>query len=294
MTLYTSTVVFLGLSLSLSLLYFYCSLSWSLTSLCNLQMGSPREPVFIETPCFFKVMIGDFSEKLRIPPAFIPNFHGKLIEESTLKCPNDEVWPVKMKHDAGKLFFDNGWQDFVKDKNLEVGDFLVFRYDGDSGFDVQIFGKSGCEKGGSLFYKKVRKCLRFTALCTCRFQIKSAESDEKNGKGKRKAVFDVKSCRFKLKHPHFTARWRQHKPYTVLIPKAFVRQYNLTKRVDWSFRNPSGELWPVKIVHSCNRSDFGAGWRDFRVGNKLTGGDNCIFEFLKDDIIQVHIIRAKE
>ncbi|KAJ8645657.1 hypothetical protein MRB53_007405 [Persea americana] len=216
-------------------------------------MGSPREPVFIETPCFFKVMIGDFSEKLRIPPAFIPNFHGKLIEESTLKCPNDEVWPVKMKHDAGKLFFDNGWQDFVKDKNLEVGDFLVFR-----------------------------------------FQIKSAESDEKNGKGKRKAVFDVKSCRFKLKHPHFTARWRQHKPYTVLIPKAFVRQYNLTKRVDWSFRNPSGELWPVKIVHSCNRSDFGAGWRDFRVGNKLTGGDNCIFEFLKDDIIQVHIIRAKE
>ena len=26
----------------------------------------------------------------------------------------------------------------------------------------------------------------------------------------------MKSCRFKLKHPHFTARWRQHKPYTVV------------------------------------------------------------------------------
>lgn len=152
-----------------------------------------------------------------------------------------------MKQDAGHLFFHKGWQDFVKDNSLEAGEFLVFRYDGNSGFDVQIFGKSGCEKGGSLFYKKARKCLRFTALCTCRFQIKSAESVEKNGefvhlfssiltlrslysnivcitlhgtgwagKGKRKAVFDVKSCRFKLKHPHFTARWRQHKPYTVV------------------------------------------------------------------------------
>lgn len=117
----------------------------------------------------------------RIPPAFIPKFHGKLIEESTLKCPNDEVWPVKMKHDAGSLFFDNGWQDFVKDKSLEVGDFLVFRYDGDSGFDVQIFGKSGCEKLGSLLHNKVQKRHKFISVCQCRYTYRPVVSAKESG-----------------------------------------------------------------------------------------------------------------
>lgn len=79
-----------------------------------------------------------------------------------------------------------------------------------------------------------------------------------------------------------------------LIPKSFMREHNLGKKHTRFFRDPSGKLWPVNIIHSCNRSDFGSGWHDFRVGNNLGEGDRCIFEFMEGDEIQVHIIRDEK
>ncbi|KAJ0077414.1 hypothetical protein Patl1_36253 [Pistacia atlantica] len=35
---------------------------------------------------------------------------------------------------------------FVKENSLVSGDFLVFQYNGDGGFNVKILGKSCCEK----------------------------------------------------------------------------------------------------------------------------------------------------
>lgn len=86
-----------------------------------------------------------------------------------------------MKQDVGHLFFHKGWQEFVKDNSLEAGEFLVFRYDGNLGFDVQIFGKSGCEKLGSLLQVKGRKCRKFASVCECKYILKSPVSGQKNG-----------------------------------------------------------------------------------------------------------------
>ena len=44
------------------------------------------------------------------------------------------------------LFFWSGWHDFVKDNSLDIGDFLVFKYDGSSTFKVKIYGRNTCEK----------------------------------------------------------------------------------------------------------------------------------------------------
>ncbi|KAJ8645659.1 hypothetical protein MRB53_007407 [Persea americana] len=260
-------------------------------------MAKQSDQVSVRIPCFFKILLGDFTEKIRIPPAFIKNLNGKVIDESILRCPNGKVWPVKVKQDAGHLFFRKGWQDFVKDNSLEAGELLVFRYDGNSGFDVQIFGKSGCEKLGSLLRNKVQKRRKFISVCQCRYTYRPVISAKESG-GKSllkertavgvrtKRVFNGDACPLKLKHPHFTARWKLRKPYTVLIPKSFMREHNLGKKHTRFFRDPSGKLWPVNIIHSCNRSDFGSGWHDFRVGNNLGEGDRCIFEFMEGDEIQ--------
>eukprot|EP00268_Persea_americana_P026180 TRINITY_DN2556_c0_g2_i1.p1 TRINITY_DN2556_c0_g2~~TRINITY_DN2556_c0_g2_i1.p1 ORF type:complete len:302 (+),score=33.06 TRINITY_DN2556_c0_g2_i1:51-956(+) len=271
----------------------------------SFQMAKQSDQVSVRIPCFFKILLGDFTEKIRIPPAFIKNLNGKVIDESILRCPNGKVWPVKVKQDAGHLFFRKGWQDFVKDNSLEAGELLVFRYDGNSGFDVQIFGKSGCEKLGSLLRNKVQKRRKFISVCQCRYTYRPVISAKESG-GKSllkertavgvrtKRVFNGDACPLKLKHPHFTARWKLRKPYTVLIPKSFMREHNLGKKHTRFFRDPSGKLWPVNIIHSCNRSDFGSGWHDFRVGNNLGEGDRCIFEFMEGDEIQVHIIRDEK
>lgn len=45
------------------------------------------------------------------------------------------------------MFFHNdGWHSFVKDNLLKIGDFLVFRYDGESKFKVKFFDRTCCEK----------------------------------------------------------------------------------------------------------------------------------------------------
>ena len=51
------------------------------------------------------------------------------------------------------LFFRSGWQEFVKDNSLELGDFLVFKYVGKSTFNVKIYGRNACEKGKKLAKK---------------------------------------------------------------------------------------------------------------------------------------------
>ncbi|MCD7452603.1 hypothetical protein HAX54_017582 [Datura stramonium] len=41
----------------------------------------------------------------------------------------------------------NGWEKFIEDNNVELGDFFIFDYNG-SEFDFKLLGRSGCEKKG--------------------------------------------------------------------------------------------------------------------------------------------------
>ncbi|KAF8410593.1 hypothetical protein HHK36_003125 [Tetracentron sinense] len=108
-------------------------------------MGRKRKPPR-SRPSFFKVLVGDFSEQLRIPPAFIKHFNGNLPGKSIIKSPTGRCWRVNVGKSENDLFFQNGWQKFVKDHSLEFGDFLIFKYIGISKFTVKIYGRSACEK----------------------------------------------------------------------------------------------------------------------------------------------------
>ena len=78
------------------------------------------------------------------------------------------------------------------------------------------------------------------------------------------------------------------------IPRAFETEHDLRNNPSRFFCDPNGKLWPVRIYHSVGRSDFGAGWRDLLLANGVSEGDKCIFEFVQDDVIQVHIIEARK
>jgi hypothetical protein len=47
------------------------------------------------------------------------------------------------------MILQSGWEEFVNEHDLEKGDFLVFSYNGDSQFRVEIYDPSGCEKASS-------------------------------------------------------------------------------------------------------------------------------------------------
>lgn len=91
-----------------------------------------------------------------LPKTFSDNLKKKLPENVSLKSPSGVVWSIGLTTRDDTLYFAHGWEQFVKDNFLKEKDFLVFKYNGESQFDVLIFdGGSFCEKACSYF---VRKC----------------------------------------------------------------------------------------------------------------------------------------
>ncbi|XP_050236545.1 B3 domain-containing protein REM16-like isoform X2 [Mercurialis annua] len=76
----------------------------------------------------------------------------KLPDTVTLKGPSGTAWEVCLTSHENALMFGHGWREFVQAYSLEENDILVFKYNGESCFDVLMFdGQSMCEKAGSYF-----------------------------------------------------------------------------------------------------------------------------------------------
>lgn len=104
---------------------------------------------------FTQFLRDNFTQQLALPEKFTKHFKKKLSGNVTLKGPSGFTWDVGLTGNGDTLFFDNGWPSFVKDHSLKENDFLVFKSNGVSHFDVLVFdGLSLCEKATSYFVKK--------------------------------------------------------------------------------------------------------------------------------------------
>ncbi|XP_073005013.1 B3 domain-containing protein Os12g0592300-like isoform X3 [Typha latifolia] len=103
---------------------------------------------------FFKVMMSDFARSVTIPKKFSNLFKGVISETVHLKAPSGEVWDVGVTKCSGNIALQSGWKDFVRAHCIEESDLLVFKYSGNSCFDILIFDASGCEKATSFLIKK--------------------------------------------------------------------------------------------------------------------------------------------
>ncbi|XP_072959260.1 B3 domain-containing protein Os01g0723500-like [Typha angustifolia] len=97
-------------------------------------------------PHFFKVLLGDFTQRLKIPPNFLKHIFKEAAMQATLKGPSGRHWQVELVKDMKGTFLASGWENFVKDHTLKEHEFLVFRYDGDLNFTVLIFDTTACER----------------------------------------------------------------------------------------------------------------------------------------------------
>lgn len=60
--------------------------------------------------------------------------------------PCGEKWKVSILKEGNELYMQNGWKKFLKDNSVVHDEFLLFTYDGEKRFEVQIFGKNGIER----------------------------------------------------------------------------------------------------------------------------------------------------
>ncbi|KAF6170361.1 hypothetical protein GIB67_001960 [Kingdonia uniflora] len=83
---------------------------------------------------------------LEIPVEFIPKFGGTVPKNVRLKSVLGEYWSMEIGKSENRFFFGKGWEGFVKDNSLKLGEFIVFRYKGKSLLNFKIFGHNGLEK----------------------------------------------------------------------------------------------------------------------------------------------------
>ncbi|KAM5578668.1 B3 domain-containing transcription factor VRN1-like [Rosa sericea] len=112
-------------------------------------MGSLcRHQTFSSTiPHFFQIILEDTSRdiKIRIPKKFVMKYGEDVSNSACLKLPSGSEWEVELTRCNGKVWFEKGWPEFSKFCSLDYGDFLVFRYEGNSIFQVCIFDRTATE-----------------------------------------------------------------------------------------------------------------------------------------------------
>ncbi|KAF9687601.1 hypothetical protein SADUNF_Sadunf02G0110300 [Salix dunnii] len=124
---------------------------------------------------FSQFLHSGFDQRLAIPEIFARHMRRKLPDTVNLKGPSGSAWEVGLTTYNNTLFFNHGWQEFVKDHALEENDFLIFKYIGESNFDVLMFNMhSMCEKVASYFVKKYESTERGNGCRTKRKTIKSS------------------------------------------------------------------------------------------------------------------------
>ncbi|XVE66901.1 hypothetical protein DITRI_Ditri08aG0117200 [Diplodiscus trichospermus] len=90
---------------------------------------------------FYKLMVSSIlqDKKLRIPYKFVKKFGDELSSIATLTVPNGRLWLVELRKDNKRVWFDSGWNVFVEYYSICIGSFLVFRYEGNSHFNVHVY-----------------------------------------------------------------------------------------------------------------------------------------------------------
>lgn len=80
-----------------------------------------------------------------IPEKFARKYRKYLNVRVCLKASKGEIWPIDLVGYGGELWLQNGWPEFASCYSLRFGHFLIFKYQGNSHFDVFIYDKSGIE-----------------------------------------------------------------------------------------------------------------------------------------------------
>ncbi|KAF3774183.1 putative B3 domain-containing protein, partial [Nymphaea thermarum] len=273
-------------------------------------------------PHFFKVILEGSREKLMIPPAFAHHIE-KESSRAILESPVVKNWPVELVHDGDRLVFRNGWKEFFNLHSLEVGDFLVFRYDGNMHFTVRVFGKSCCEYNYALIEEhtdaigRIRQPVRMPSQHPAqKLSLSGNDIAHTHRETVKKPDVGVstKSRQLLSENHSFKVvmkRWGGKVQSNVYVPVGFTKKVEelapsfkasrgKAMEIDlYNVSDPSAEACKVHIIPRKSKETADAykicgGWLKFCRINKLKYGDVCTFELDRErSRINVYISRYR-
>ncbi|CAH2077346.1 unnamed protein product [Thlaspi arvense] len=234
--------------------------------MANASLYSPINPHF------FQPLVPGFQSHLNIPVKFFSEHIEGKHENKTLKLRSDaseKSWEVKIE---GKRL-TRGWKEFVEAHNLRMGDFVIFRHEGDVLFHVTAFGPSCC---GIQYAPSGSRDEEEDEV-----KIETSSSSEKEVEENLTAESNQSSSDLNCFRQSVTASNISRD--TVGLPAAFAKRNSLNKESqDIVLMNEQGRSWPseTKCVVS-GRVFIVRGWTRFCTANKLQVGDSCTFTLLQ-------------
>ncbi|KAK9945846.1 hypothetical protein M0R45_011341 [Rubus argutus] len=243
-------------------------------------------------PAFFKALMGDFSQDLRIPSAFIKNFNRRSLHICGLNGPSGQCWAVELEKRGNRLFFQKGWERFVEHHSLQVGDFLIFSYDGVSMFDVTIYGKTCCEK----HVKPAQRRSESNAISDKRRGKLPRRSDSHADKRRVDHVEETSlgSIPFQSENSYVARTLQKDTLYELYISKEVATKEGLRPGMTVKVKDTFGMSWSLKLCGSSadDRVLMRSGLADICKASIASPGDTLIFEFVKPRVVQLHVIKA--
>ncbi|KAM7482547.1 hypothetical protein LguiB_007130 [Lonicera macranthoides] len=100
-----------------------------------------------EGPSFYKIIVSGLNtEELRIPPHFVRHIKKDESDSVTLKGPSGGHWRVKLAQKENSTILQEGLKEFIRDNSIGEANCLLFTYEGNLCFNVQVFDKCGLER----------------------------------------------------------------------------------------------------------------------------------------------------
>ncbi|PKI48444.1 putative B3 domain-containing protein Os03g0621600 [Punica granatum] len=261
------------------------------------QPSKPKKKM-ITRPYFFKVLIGDFSTKLRVPPAFVKNFKETLPTKVLLK--SDYVgqlsWYVKMKKTKSGCYFTDGWPKIVRDLELKLGDFLVFRLVNEGTLKAVVFDRTCCEKKIHIRSKRDGgDDHKGNVMEGEDIKRRHADSPEEDGKGAAAGAPASPSSSSKKAPPRLEKPLVKHEMRCLSIPTRVANEARQWTRESAVIRGSNGRKWRVVIklrTKGYRRLDFSTGWSSFIRDNGLSPGDTLRLDFKggRDNLIEAEVL----
>ncbi|KAL5714405.1 hypothetical protein ACHQM5_016371 [Ranunculus cassubicifolius] len=223
----------------------------------------------------------------RLPMKFVQKFGHELSNVALLKVNDGKNWSFDLRKANNEIVFHNNWLEFVEYYSISLGHLLVFKYDGNSSFDVAIFDMT---------------CSEITYPEEVNNDEEPSGTEERTDEFLNDATQVALQNNLKPKHPYFRVvmapSYVRAGGYS-RVPYPFARQYlkNNIKSLRFEVSdNGKCQEWEVGYVKYNDRYiRLSKGWGTFVKGNNLKEGDTCVFEMIKQNAsFKVHIFRSGE
>ncbi|XP_055819896.1 B3 domain-containing protein REM10-like isoform X2 [Solanum dulcamara] len=235
-------------------------------------------------PHFLKPILPGFKNGLKIPVGFLKYLKGyKHFKEAVLKRDGKE-WRVKLNNHR---FEEGNWGKFAEEFDLQLGNILVFRHEGNMEFEVSILDSTHCDREYPVYLQEDAEEEEEDE-----YEVEEGdgeeeyeaeeEEEEEEYEAEEEAARHDKPC----KKSHFECTITQYCLFKnfLFLPLQFALANGLTnKKCRLILRDERQRSWKLKLCNSNNRrarAYIGDGWRKFVAENCFKEGDRIRFEVI--------------